>query len=120
MRCAGRIAAGEAISPKLLAEEAERGDELSLELIMDTAMYLGVGVVSLMHTIDPACVVLGGAMTFGGAESELGRSFLNRVRQEVARRAFPVLAEKTTIDYASLAGDAGYLGAAGLARRDKR
>ncbi len=46
---------------------------------MDTARYVGIGIVSLMHTIDPRGVLLGGAMTFGGHESELGRRFLARV-----------------------------------------
>jgi glucokinase len=116
----GRIEAGEELAPLLLAREAEAGDELALEIILDTARYLGVGVVSLMHTIDPDGVVLGGAMTFGGHGTELGRQFLETVRQEVQRRAFPVLAEKIVIDYANLGGDAGYIGAAGLARLASR
>lgn len=111
-----RIAAGEAVTPKLLAEEAEAEDELALELILETARYVGIGAVTLMHTIDPSGVVLGGAMTFGGHATALGRRFLDCVRQEVRTRAFPVLAERVTIDYASLGGDAGYLGAAGVAR----
>ena len=61
-----------------------------LEIVMDTARYVGIGIVSLMHTIDPAGVLLGGAMTFGGHESELGRRFLARVQEEVKRRALPV------------------------------
>jgi hypothetical protein len=36
----------------------------------------------------------------------------------VRARAFPMLAEKTIIRFASLGGDAGSIGAAGLARRD--
>lgn len=111
-----RVAGGAELSPLIVAEEADRGDELALELVLDTARYLGVGVVSLMHTIDPSAVVFGGAMTFGGHETDLGRRFLARVKQEVQRRAFPVLAEKTVIDYASLGGDAGFIGAAGIAR----
>lgn len=111
-----RLAKGEAMSPLLLAQEAEAGDALSHELIMETARYLGVGVVSFMHTIDPAGVIIGGAMTFGGHGSALGREFLQRIRQEVQARAFPVPAAKTKIDFASLGGDAGYIGAAGLAR----
>ena len=55
-------------------------------------------------------------MTFGGENSELGRSFLQAIRAEVARRAFPVLVDRTQIRFASLGGDAGYLGAAGIAR----
>ena len=112
-----RIDNGEPLTPLLLAAEAERGDELSLKIVMDTARYLGVGVVSLMHAVDPSAVVFGGAMTFGGHETALGRRFLARVKEEVQRRAFPALAEKTIIDYASLGGDAGYIGAAGIARQ---
>jgi glucokinase len=50
----------------------------------------------------------------------VGRAFLDRVREEVRRRTFPVLAERTSIRYASLGGDAGSIGAAGLARLDHR
>lgn len=116
----GRLEGGEELTPKLVAEEAEQGDGLALELIDETAYYLAVGVVTLMHTIDPSGVLLGGAMTFGGHGTELGRRFLDTVRREVRRRAFPVLAERTTIDYAQLGGDAGYIGAAGVARSHHR
>ncbi len=111
-----RLAEGASLTPKLLAEEATAGDPFSLEVIMETARYMGMGVVNLMHTIDPAGVLLGGAMTFGGNETELGRKFLQRIRDEVKLRAFPVLAERTNIEFASLGGDAGYIGAAGIAR----
>jgi glucokinase len=111
-----RIEAGEELTPILIGEAADAGDEFAMRMIMDTAMYLGVGVVSLMHTIDPNIVVLGGAMTFGGNDHPLGRKFIDRVRQEVQLRAFPIPAQKTKIEYATLGGDAGYLGAAGLAR----
>ncbi len=113
-----RIDNGEKITPILIGEEATAGDALADELIMETAMYLGVGVVTFMHTIDPDGVVLGGAMTFGGHETELGRRFLARVQQEVTERAFPIPAQKTVIDFARLGGDAGFIGAAGIARAD--
>ncbi|MBI3839184.1 MAG: ROK family protein [Planctomycetia bacterium] len=111
-----RIAAGQELSSLVIDEEAERGDELSLEIVLETARYLGIGIVTAMHAIDPHGVVIGGAMTFGQHETQTGRKFLQRVKQEVCQRAFPILAQRTTIDYASLGGDAGYIGAAGLAR----
>jgi glucokinase len=113
-----RVAAGDELSPKLVAEEATAGDALSLEIILETAAYLGVGIVTLMHTIDPEVILLGGAMTFGGKASPLGRKFLARVQEEIHRCAYKFLAERTAIDFAALGGDAGYLGAAGIARRD--
>jgi glucokinase len=83
---------------------------------METARWLGIGIVSLLHAIDPEAVMLGGAMTFGGERAALGRAFLERIQAEVRRRTFPTLAEKTVIGFASLGGDAGSIGAAGLAR----
>jgi glucokinase len=111
-----RLRSGDELTPLLVAEEAERGDALALQVVLETARYLGIGIVTLMHTIDPNGVVLGGAMTFGGNESPLGRRFLQRIREEVQRRAFPIPAARVVIDFAMLGGDAGYIGAAGLAR----
>jgi glucokinase len=88
-----------------------------VELIEETARWLGIGIVTLMHTLDPEAVLIGGAMTFGGEEAPVGRAFMERVRAEVRARAFPLLAEKTILRYASLGGDAGSIGAAGFARR---
>lgn len=106
-----------ALSPLLIAEEAEKGDELSRVLILEMARCLGVATTSICHVVDPTIVLLGGAMTFGRHETDIGRAFLECVRTEFRRRAFPVLAEKITIDYASLGGNAGFIGAAGCARR---
>ncbi|PHS02510.1 MAG: glucokinase [Blastopirellula sp.] len=111
-----RIEAGESLSPLMVSQEADQGDELSLEIVLETARYLGIGIVSLMHTIDPGAVVLGGAIDFGGHDTSLGCRFLGRIKEEVQKRAFPVPAEKTVVDFARLGGDAGYLGAAGTAR----
>ena len=111
-----RLDQGAELTPKLLAEEAEKGDNLSMEIILEVARFMGIGIVNLLHTIDPNGVLLGGAMTFGGNQTELGRTFLGRIKEEVNQRAFAVLAERTAIDFATLGGDAGYIGAAGLAR----
>lgn len=115
-----RFAQNGDLTPKRLAHEAEAGDALALEIIADTARYVGVGIVNLMHTIDPGCVLLGGAMTFGGHESDLGLQFLGWIKEEVERRAFRILADRTVIDFANLGCDAGYIGAAGLARLEHR
>ena len=109
---------GEPITPIIIGQEADSGDEFANELIMETAKFLGVGTTSIMHAINPDMVLFGGAMTFGRNETELGRRFMNRIREEVQLRAFPVPYERTVIDYATLGGNAGYIGAAGCARRE--
>jgi glucokinase len=113
---AGRIAQGEELSSFMIYEEAKQGDALSLEVIVETARLLGVGIVSVVHAVDPEAVILGGAMNFGGHGTATGRMFLGRVREEFRSRAYHVVRDSITIDYATLGGDAGYIGAAGIGR----
>lgn len=108
---------GEEVTPLVISHAAEHGDELAEELVMDTARYLGIGTVTIMHAINPTMFLIGGAMTFGRHETPLGRRFLERIREEVHKRAFPIPAAKTLIDFASLGSEAGYIGAAGCARQ---
>lgn len=108
------------ITPLEIAEAAEDGDALALEVVLDTARYLAVGIVTLIHTVDPDSVVLGGAMTFGGAGHPLGERFIQRVRDEVRPRILSALRETLRIEFARLGGDAGFVGAAGLARLEHR
>lgn len=110
--------AGKTITAKRIYEAAEMGDELSLSIIDETAFFLGIGITTLVHTIDPGLVVLGGAMNFGGAKSPVGERFLEKIRNVFAERTFPNVLAGTKIDFASLGGDAGYIGAAGIARKE--
>ncbi len=111
-----RLEGQQELTTLILYEEATRGDALSHRIVMETADYLALGIVSLVHTIDPGIVVLGGAMTFGGNDEELGREFLERLRSQFQKQTFPGLADRTTIDFAGLGSSAGYIGAAGIAR----
>lgn len=113
-----RIAAGEELTPKMIAQEAEAGDKLSLDLIMETAYYMAIGTVTAVHTIDPESVVIGGAMTFGGDGHPLGERFIARLREVAIPKMIASLRDKIHIDFAALGSDAGYIGAAGLARRE--
>ena len=94
------------------------GDALALEMVDDTAHWLGIGITTLVHTVDPGLIVLGGAMNFGGAESPIGRRFLEGIFQEFRGRTFENVFAGTTIKFATLGADAGYLGVAGYARHE--
>lgn len=104
------------LSALMISEAATAGDELAIDMVSETAVYLGRGIAQLAHIIDPAIFILGGAMNFGGTESELGHRFLEEIAIEVRRLVFPVLAERLLIRFAILGSDAGFVGAAGLAR----
>jgi glucokinase len=101
----------EALTSRAISEAAEAGDELAGRLMRDTAHYLAVGAVCLMHTIDPDLVLFGGGMI------NAGESFLNAIRHDIRQMAFPIPAAKARIEYASLGEEAGFVGAAGWARR---
>lgn len=89
---------------------ASAGDELASSLVEETAYYLAVGAMNVMHTIDPDMVVFGGGMTAAG------EPFLQRIRHHVQQLAFPVPAAHTIIRYAQLGMDAGFIGAAACGR----
>lgn len=104
------------LSALMISNAATRGDELATRMVSETAVYLGRGIAQLAHVIDPAAFVLGGAMNFGGTESELGRRFLEEVKTEVRRLVFPVLGQRLVVKFAKLGSEAGFVGAAGMAR----
>jgi glucokinase len=106
------------VTTRKIYEAAVQGDLFSLKIIDETADYLALGIATLVHTLDPGLVVLGGAMNFGGKGSPIGQRFLHRIEKTFRARSFEYVASGTTIDFASLGGDAGYLGAAGIARME--
>jgi len=100
-----------ALSSRAIGKAAEAGDPLARRLMRETAHYLAVGSVCVMHTIDPDLVLFGGGMIAAG------QAFLEDIRRDIRAMAFPVPAARTRIEYAQLGGDAGFIGAAGCARR---
>ncbi|TWT99995.1 Glucokinase [Botrimarina colliarenosi] len=109
------IEGGEELTPLLIANAAEAGDELAMKVVLETARYLAIGIVTVVHTVDPEAVVIGGSLTFGGAGHPLGEKFLAAVREETNARLIPSLRGQKPIEFAKLGGSAGYIGAAGLA-----
>ncbi len=101
-----------------IAQAASDGDPLALELVDETARYLGIGIASVAQIIDPQAVLLGGAMNFGGNASPLGCRFLEQIQSECRNCSLPTIGQQLTIQYAMLGSDAGFVGAAGMARTE--
>ena len=101
--------AGEEVTSKDIYEAAMEGDELSNRIYWETGIYLGVGIVNLLHTVNPARILLSGGLT--GA----GELIMRPVRETVEKRALPDCQRKLTIHFATLGGDAGLIGAAACA-----
>jgi glucokinase len=111
------LRSGRNLSPVEITQAAELGDPLATELILESARYLGIGTVNVMHVLNPESILFGGAMTFGGPGSTMGEQFLASVRETVKSMAFPIPASRTRIEFATLGNDAGFIGAAAHAAR---
>lgn len=97
---------------------ASVGDNNALMIIDGVADSLARGITNLAFTVDPDLVLLGGAMNFGGKADPVGQRFLQGIRSNVKRNVFVQIADNLKIDFAELGGSAGWIGAAGLAKRD--
>jgi glucokinase len=98
------------LTARTIDQAAEAGDPLGVRLMQETAYYLAVGAVTLVHTIDPDLILFGGGMIAAGPK------FLDDIVSHIRTMAFPIPAAKVKVLYAELGGDAGFIGAAGCAR----
>ena len=96
---------------------AKRDDPVAWQIIDQTAEYLARGIADLAHILDPDIFLLGGAMDFGGSDSPIGKRFLQSIQESVRPLVFDRIANHLQIEFASLGGSAGWIGAAGLAKR---
>ncbi len=94
------------ITAQTVYQAAEDGDELALEVVHDTAKFLGVGIANMINIFNPEVVVV-----FGGVTRAGDRLFVP-LKREVARRAFKPAVAACRIVAAELSGTAGVYGAA--------
>jgi glucokinase len=96
------------ITAQIVYQAANNGDELALEVVRDTARFLGAGIASLVNIFNPELVVLCGGVTAAGER------LFRPIRQEVMRRAFRPAAEACRIVPGTLPGTAGVFGAVAI------
>ncbi|MBB5751575.1 ROK family protein [Prosthecomicrobium pneumaticum] len=100
-------AAGGAPTARHVAEAARAGDPVAAGLLQAEAVWLGIGLVNLLHLYAPERLILGGGV---GEALDLMRATIEATiaeRAMVAYRDVPVVA-------AALGRNAGLVGAAGL------
>ena len=98
-----------------ITQAAREGDPLSIELLADVGRWLGVGLAGMAAAFDPGCIIIGGGL------SEAGDLLIGPTRQAFSRsltgrghREEPVIAQ------AELGPNAGFIGAADMARSAAR
>lgn len=97
------------LTGEMVTEAASTGDELALRVMRDAGRYLGVGLASLAHLLDPEIFVI------GGGAAGAGSLILDPARTELEKR-LAGRREAPKVVVATLGDDAGVIGAADLVR----
>ncbi|MEP6691203.1 MAG: ROK family protein, partial [Gemmatimonadaceae bacterium] len=93
------------LTAAIIYDAAKDGDALALEVVRDTAKFLGTGLANILNLFNPDVVVIAGGVT------KAGEPLFEPLRAEVKRRAFRPAVEACRIVPGSLPGTAGMVGA---------
>jgi glucokinase len=105
----------DALQGPQITEAAREGDPLSIELLADVGRWLGVGLAGMAAAFDPGCIIVGGGL------SEAGELLLEPTRQAFSRSLTGRgHREEPAIVRAELGPNAGFIGAADMARSAAR
>lgn len=96
------------ITPIMIQEAAEKGDQYAKKIWQETGEYIGIALAGIVNVLNPQLIVIGGGI------AKAGDLLMNSIRATVKRRAMPVAREKVQIKFSKLGNDAGILGAAAL------
>lgn len=100
--------AGTTLTPRMIAEAAQAGDELAIEIFAETGRYIGIALTSIAHILNPEIAIIGGGI------AEAGEKLLfEPIRAELSKRAMDIPAQMKIVK-AHLGNDAGIVGAAML------
>ncbi len=97
------------VTPRLLTEAANQGDELAIEVWAEIGRYLGVALGNCVNLFAPDVLVVGGQI------SKAGHWLMDPAKKEARNTAISSLYQDTMIALADHVEDAGILGGAALA-----
>ncbi len=97
-----------ALTPAIIAEEAEKGDAIAREVFEETGYYLGLCVTNLINLFNPEMIVIGGGI------AQAGELILDPIRRTATATAIRSLAKTCQILPAELGDNAGIYGGAAI------
>lgn len=100
----------ENITSEEVFRRAKKGDQAARGAFAQAGFYLGIGLASTINFINPEKILLGGAVTAAGD------FLLSPALKEARRRSYKASFECCSIEKASLGNNAGFIGAAYLAK----
>jgi len=105
---ARELGPGTAASPELVARGAAHGDEVCLNILMDSAKAVGNVLAKLVNFWNPSLIVVGGGI------ASIGERYVASIREAIYRRSTPLATSELVVRKTSLGDRAGLIGAAVL------
>jgi len=81
---------------------------VSMEVISESAYYVGIGLYNLFQVLNPSLFVLGGGLT------NWGEFYLDKIRATFYKLARDMIVDPLDITLSRIPADAGVIGAAAL------
>ena len=97
-------AGGAEVDAELVARAAAAGDAECVAILERAWVAIGAMCASLVNLLDPEVIVIGGSI------AEHHPRLFDVAREELARRAFPILLDRVRIVPAALGGDVSLIG----------
>ena len=97
-----------ALTPAMIAQEAQEGDQVALEVFEETGYYLGLCAANLINVLNPEMIVIGGGI------AQAGELLLDPIRRTALACAIRSLSRPCRIVPAELGDNAGIFGGAAL------
>ncbi len=94
------------ITPDVIAQAAEQGDEIAKTIINDAGFYIGIAAANVCATIGPRRIVIAGGV------AQIGERILAPIRRTIRERVTIMPVEQVEVVQAQLGDDAGVIGAA--------
>jgi glucokinase len=95
----------ERVTAQMVYKAAKEGDLVAIDVVRETARFLGAGIGALLNVLNPEVVVLAGGVV------NAGESLFAPLKAEVKRRAFAPAVDACRIVPGALGGSAGVVGA---------
>lgn len=96
------------LTPKIISDAAQSGDEFAKGVIVDTGRFLGYGLASSVNILDISKIVIGGGV------AGFGKLLFDSIENTVKERTLKSLQSRVKILPAKLRNEAGILGASSL------
>lgn len=97
------------LTPLMVADSAKSGDPLSMEIIEEAGIYLGIGLADLVNLLNMDLVILSGGML------DLWDDLKEKVKRTIMQRAYDIPAGRLKFRKARLGEMSGVLGSAKIA-----